>query len=168
MHEFSETRRPKARSKWARVLMFSAQYKSSSEPLLRFIHRHGGLNPVCRGVHLPSARAKPSCHSVNEPSFKIADFDLCIEMMRPNLEITRQIAPVIAATHTPSIKTQLVFRSERRDFGAAAQLAIRDGSKRNNKRTEIASPSFNQRAIAPIGITPQENCKSVVGPATAS
>ena len=34
----------KARSKWARVLMFCTEFKSSSEPLQHFIHRHGGLN----------------------------------------------------------------------------------------------------------------------------
>ena len=34
----------KARSKWARALMFAAEYKSDSEPLEHFIRRHGGIN----------------------------------------------------------------------------------------------------------------------------
>ena len=34
----------KARSKWARVLMFCAAFKPSSEPLKHFIDRYGGLN----------------------------------------------------------------------------------------------------------------------------
>ena len=34
----------KARSKWARALMFAAEYKVASEPLERFIRRHGGIN----------------------------------------------------------------------------------------------------------------------------
>jgi xanthine/CO dehydrogenase XdhC/CoxF family maturation factor len=34
----------KARSKWARVLMFAAEYKSPRKPLDDFIRRHGGIN----------------------------------------------------------------------------------------------------------------------------
>jgi hypothetical protein len=34
----------KARSKWARALIFAAQYKSPTEPLEHFIRRHGGIN----------------------------------------------------------------------------------------------------------------------------
>ena len=34
----------KARSKWARALMFAAKYKSPGEPLEEFIRRHGGIN----------------------------------------------------------------------------------------------------------------------------
>src|SRR5450756_287443 len=34
----------KARSKWARALMFAAEYKSPAEPLEHFIRRHGGIN----------------------------------------------------------------------------------------------------------------------------
>src|ERR1039457_4751767 len=34
----------KARSKWARDLIFAAKYKSDSEPLEHFIRRHGGIN----------------------------------------------------------------------------------------------------------------------------
>jgi hypothetical protein len=34
----------KARSKWARALMFAAEYKSDSEPLEHFLRRHGGIN----------------------------------------------------------------------------------------------------------------------------
>ena len=34
----------KARSKWARALMFAAEYKSPDEPLEHFIRRHGGIN----------------------------------------------------------------------------------------------------------------------------
>jgi hypothetical protein len=34
----------KARSKWARALMFAAVYKASSEPLDHFIRHHGGIN----------------------------------------------------------------------------------------------------------------------------
>jgi hypothetical protein len=34
----------KARSKWARALIFAAEYKLSSEPLEHFIRRHGGIN----------------------------------------------------------------------------------------------------------------------------
>ena len=34
----------KARSKWARALMFAAEYKSPGEPLEHFIRRHGGIN----------------------------------------------------------------------------------------------------------------------------
>lgn len=35
---------PKARSKWARALMFAAAYKANSEPLEEFIRRRGGIN----------------------------------------------------------------------------------------------------------------------------
>jgi hypothetical protein len=34
----------KARSKWARALIFAAEYKSPDEPLEHFIRRHGGIN----------------------------------------------------------------------------------------------------------------------------
>ena len=34
----------KARSKWARALIFAAEYKLPSEPLAHFIRRHGGIN----------------------------------------------------------------------------------------------------------------------------
>jgi len=34
----------KARSKWARALIFAAEYKASSEPLEHFIRRRGGIN----------------------------------------------------------------------------------------------------------------------------
>jgi hypothetical protein len=34
----------KARSKWARALMFAAEDKSPDEPLEHFIRRHGGIN----------------------------------------------------------------------------------------------------------------------------
>jgi len=34
----------KARSKWARALIFAAEYKAPSEPLEHFIRRHGGIN----------------------------------------------------------------------------------------------------------------------------
>jgi hypothetical protein len=34
----------KARSKWARALMFAARDKSQTEPLEHFIRRHGGIN----------------------------------------------------------------------------------------------------------------------------
>jgi hypothetical protein len=34
----------KARSKWARVLMFAAEYKSPRKPLDDFIRRYGGIN----------------------------------------------------------------------------------------------------------------------------
>jgi hypothetical protein len=34
----------KARSKWARALIFAADYKLPSEPLEHFIRRHGGIN----------------------------------------------------------------------------------------------------------------------------
>jgi hypothetical protein len=34
----------KAGSKWARALMFAAEYKLPSEPLAHFIRRHGGIN----------------------------------------------------------------------------------------------------------------------------
>ena len=34
----------KARSKWARALIFAAQYKSPTEPLEHFICRRGGIN----------------------------------------------------------------------------------------------------------------------------
>jgi xanthine/CO dehydrogenase XdhC/CoxF family maturation factor len=34
----------KARSKWARALIFAAKYKSPDESLERFIRRHGGIN----------------------------------------------------------------------------------------------------------------------------
>jgi hypothetical protein len=34
----------KARSKWARALIFAAEYKSPCEPLEHFIRRHGGIN----------------------------------------------------------------------------------------------------------------------------
>jgi hypothetical protein len=34
----------KARSKWARALMFAAEYKSPGEPLEHLIRRYGGIN----------------------------------------------------------------------------------------------------------------------------
>jgi hypothetical protein len=34
----------KARSKWARALIFAAQFKSPAEPLEHFLRRHGGIN----------------------------------------------------------------------------------------------------------------------------
>lgn len=34
----------KARSKWARALMYAAEYKLASEPLENFIRRRGGIN----------------------------------------------------------------------------------------------------------------------------
>ena len=34
----------KARSKWARALMFAAEYKSPAESVKHFIRRHGGIN----------------------------------------------------------------------------------------------------------------------------
>jgi hypothetical protein len=34
----------KARSKWARALIFAPEYKLPSEPLEHFIRRHGGIN----------------------------------------------------------------------------------------------------------------------------
>jgi hypothetical protein len=34
----------RTRSKWSRVLRYSAEYKSNSEPLDRFIRRRGGIN----------------------------------------------------------------------------------------------------------------------------
>jgi hypothetical protein len=38
----------KARSKWARALIFAAEYKLPAEPLEHFIRRHGGIN-LCAG-----------------------------------------------------------------------------------------------------------------------
>ena len=34
----------KARSKWARALIYAAKYKSPAEPLEHFLRRHGGIN----------------------------------------------------------------------------------------------------------------------------
>ena len=38
----------RTRSKWSRVMRYAAEYKSSSEPLERFIKRKGGINK-CAG-----------------------------------------------------------------------------------------------------------------------
>jgi hypothetical protein len=39
----------KARSKWARALIFAAEYKMPAEPLEHFIRRHGGIN-LCAAI----------------------------------------------------------------------------------------------------------------------
>ena len=48
----------KARSKWARALMFAAEYKSDSEPLEHFIRRHGGIN-LCAAELSRLSRTQP-------------------------------------------------------------------------------------------------------------
>ena len=48
----------KARSKWARALMFAAEYKSDSEPLEHFIRRHGGIN-LCAAERSRLSRTQP-------------------------------------------------------------------------------------------------------------
>jgi hypothetical protein len=48
----------KARSKWARALMFAAEYKASSEPLEHFIRRHGGIN-LCTAELSRLSRTQP-------------------------------------------------------------------------------------------------------------
>jgi hypothetical protein len=48
----------KARSKWARALMFAAEYKSGSEPLEHFIRRHGGIN-LCAAELSRLSRTQP-------------------------------------------------------------------------------------------------------------
>jgi hypothetical protein len=41
----------KSRSKWARALIFAAQYKSPAEPLKHFLRSHGGINLPNRPKH---------------------------------------------------------------------------------------------------------------------
>jgi hypothetical protein len=48
----------KARSKWARALMFVAEYKSPDEPLEHFIRRHGGIN-LCAAELSRLSRTQP-------------------------------------------------------------------------------------------------------------
>jgi hypothetical protein len=48
----------KARSKWARALIFAAEYKSASEPLEHFIRRHGGIN-LCAAELSRLSRTQP-------------------------------------------------------------------------------------------------------------
>ena len=48
----------KARSKWARALMFAAEYKATSEPLEDFIRRHGGIN-LCGAELCRLSRTQP-------------------------------------------------------------------------------------------------------------
>jgi hypothetical protein len=48
----------KARSKWARALMFAAEYKAASEPLEHFIRRHGGIN-ACAAELSRLSRTQP-------------------------------------------------------------------------------------------------------------
>ena len=48
----------KARSKWARALMFAAEYKSPAEPLEHFIRRHGGIN-LCAAELSRLSRTQP-------------------------------------------------------------------------------------------------------------
>jgi hypothetical protein len=48
----------KARSKWARALMYAAEYKLASEPLEHFIRRHGGIN-LCAAELSRLSRTQP-------------------------------------------------------------------------------------------------------------
>jgi len=48
----------KARSKWARALMFAAEYKSPDEPLEHFVRRHGGIN-ACAAKLSRLSRTQP-------------------------------------------------------------------------------------------------------------
>jgi len=48
----------KARSKWARALIFSAEYKSPGEPLEHFIRRYGGIN-ACAAELSRLSRTQP-------------------------------------------------------------------------------------------------------------
>jgi hypothetical protein len=48
----------KARSKWARALIFAAEYKLPSEPLEHFIRRHGGIN-LCAAELSRLSRTQP-------------------------------------------------------------------------------------------------------------
>ena len=48
----------KARSKWARALIFAAVYKASSEPLDHFLRRHGGIN-LCAAELSRLGRTQP-------------------------------------------------------------------------------------------------------------
>lgn len=50
----------KARSKWARALMFAAKYKSPAEPLKRFIHRNGGINGSASDLSRLSRHRSPN------------------------------------------------------------------------------------------------------------
>jgi hypothetical protein len=51
----------KARSKWARALMFAAEYKTTSEPLEHFIRRHGGINSCAAELSRLSRTQLPTC-----------------------------------------------------------------------------------------------------------
>jgi hypothetical protein len=48
----------KARSKWARALIFAAEYKSPAEPLEHFIRRRGGIN-ACAAKLSRLSRTQP-------------------------------------------------------------------------------------------------------------
>jgi xanthine/CO dehydrogenase XdhC/CoxF family maturation factor len=48
----------KARSKWARALMFAAEYKLPSEPLEHFVRRRGGIN-ACAAKLSRLSRTQP-------------------------------------------------------------------------------------------------------------
>ena len=48
----------KARSKWARAMMFAAEYKLPSEPLEYFIRHHGGIN-LCAAELSRLSRTQP-------------------------------------------------------------------------------------------------------------
>jgi hypothetical protein len=48
----------KARSKWARALIFAAEYKRPSEPLEHFIRRRGGIN-LCAAELNRLSRTQP-------------------------------------------------------------------------------------------------------------
>jgi xanthine/CO dehydrogenase XdhC/CoxF family maturation factor len=48
----------KARSKWARALIFAAEYKLPAEPLEHFIRRHGGIN-LCAAELSRLSRTQP-------------------------------------------------------------------------------------------------------------
>ena len=51
----------KARSKWARALIFAAEYKSPDEPLEHFIRRRGGINS-CTAKLSRLSRAQSQTH----------------------------------------------------------------------------------------------------------
>ena len=52
----------RTRSKWSRVLRYSAEYKSHSEPLTAFIQRKGGINKCASRFTRCFGRRKPIGH----------------------------------------------------------------------------------------------------------
>jgi hypothetical protein len=54
----------RTRSKWSRVLRYSAEYKSHSESLAAFIRRKGGINECAERFTRCFGRSRRSCQSL--------------------------------------------------------------------------------------------------------